>query len=115
MRKNDQNELLYMYQCMDTKVFEINVDSRTAKATWDTLVRCFGGDTSVKKVKLQFLCKQYDNLSMKNNGNIPNYISRVIAVNNEMKSCGEVLFEQVIIEKTRISLTPWFHYIVVAI
>ncbi|XP_050889517.1 uncharacterized protein LOC127094776 [Lathyrus oleraceus] len=37
------------------------------KAAWGTLVWCYGGDTLVKKVKLQSLCKQYKNLNMKNN------------------------------------------------
>lgn len=43
------------------------------------------------------------------------YISRVIVVTNEMKSCGEKLYEQVIIERVLRSLNPQFDYIVVAI
>ena len=46
---------------------------------------------------------------------MPDYISRVIVVTNEMKSCEETLSEQVIIEKVLRSLTPQFDYIVVAI
>lgn len=51
-RKNDQKALFYIHQYMDTKVFENIVDTVTTKATWDTLVRCYDGDTSVKKVEL---------------------------------------------------------------
>ena len=69
----------------------------------------------MKKVKLQSLCKQYENLSMKNNEKIPDYISRGILITNEMKSCGETLSEESIIEKVLRSLTPQFDYIVVAI
>src|ERR1043165_82227 len=86
-----------------------------SKEAWDTLVRCYGGDASVKKVKLQSLRKQYENLNMKNNEKVSEYISRVILITNEMKACGETLFEQVIIEKVLRSLTPQFDYIVVAI
>ena len=57
MRKNDQNALFYIHQCVDTNVFEKIVDSTTMKAAWDTLVQCYDGDASVKKVKLQSLCK----------------------------------------------------------
>ncbi|KAK2391241.1 hypothetical protein QL285_064719 [Trifolium repens] len=114
-KKKDQRALFYIHQCVDENVFEKIADSETAKAAWDTLVRCYGGDASVKKVKLQSLRKQYENLNMKNNEKVPEYISRVIVITNEMKACGETLSEQAIIEKVLRSLTPQFDYIVVAI
>ncbi|KAK2364715.1 hypothetical protein QL285_089556 [Trifolium repens] len=114
-RKRDQKALFFIHQCVDENVFEKIADSETAKAAWDTLVRCYGGDASVKKVKLQSLRKQYENLNMKNNEKVSEYISRMIVITNEMKACGETLSEQVIIEKVLRSLTPQFDYIVVAI
>lgn len=96
-------------------MFEKIVDLTTEKAVWDTLVRCYRGDTSVKNVKLQSLQKQYENLNIKNNEKILDYISRVIMVTNEMNSCGEMVSEQVIIKKALRSLTLGFDYIVVAI
>ncbi|KAK2364503.1 hypothetical protein QL285_089370 [Trifolium repens] len=114
-KKKDQRALFYIHQCVDENVFEKITDSETAKAAWDTLIRCYGGDASVKKVKLQSLRKQYENLNMKNNEKVPEYISRVIVITNEMKACGETLSEQIIIEKVLRSLTPQFDYIVVAI
>ncbi|KAK2405626.1 hypothetical protein QL285_054842 [Trifolium repens] len=114
-KKKNQRALFYIHQCVDENVFEKIADSETAKAAWDTLVRCYGGDASVKKVKLQSLRKQYENLNMKNNEKVPEYISRRILITNEMKACGETLSEQVIIEKVLRSLTPQFDYIVVAI
>ncbi|KAK2376919.1 hypothetical protein QL285_077661 [Trifolium repens] len=114
-KKKDQRTLFYIHQCVDENVFEKIADSETAKAAWDTLVRCYGGDASLKKVKLQSLRRQYENLNMKNNEKVPEYISRMIMITNEMKACGETLSEQVIIEKVLRSLTPQFDYIVVAI
>src|ERR1043165_7797384 len=87
----------------------------TSKEAWDTLVKCYSGDASMKKVKLQSLRKKYENLNMKSNGKVSEYISRVILITNEMKACGETLSEQVIIEKVLRSLTPQFDYIVVVI
>lgn len=52
---------------------------------------------------------------MKNNKKVPDHISRVILITNEMKSCGETLSKQVIIEKVLRSFTPQFDYIVIAI
>ena len=69
----------------------------------------------MKKVKLQSLRKQYENLNMKNSEKVSEYISRVIMITNEMKACGETLSEQVIIEKVLRLLTPQFDYIVVEI
>ncbi|WJX37062.1 hypothetical protein P8452_24874 [Trifolium repens] len=114
-KKKDQKALFYIHQCVDENVFEKIADSETAKAAWDTLVRCYGGNESVKKVKLQSLRRQYENLNMKNNEKVPEYISRMMLITNEMKACGETLSEQVIIEKVLRSLTPQFDYIVVAI
>lgn len=67
------------------------------------------------KVKLQSIRKQYENLSIKKNEKVPDYISRVVVVTNEMKSCGEMLSEQVLIKKVLRSLTSQFDYIVIAI
>ena len=52
---------------------------------------------------------------MKTNEKVPDYISRVILITNEIKSYGETLSEESIIEKLLRSLTPKFDYIVVAI
>lgn len=53
-------------------------------------------------------------MNMKNNEKASDYISRVIAVANEMKTCGEMLSEKIIVEKVLRSLTTDFYYIVVA-
>ncbi|XP_050878744.1 uncharacterized protein LOC127082551 [Lathyrus oleraceus] len=52
---------------------------------------------------------------MKNNEKVSDYIAKVIVITNEMKSYGETLFKQVIIEKVQRSLAPQLYYIVVAI
>ena len=57
-------------------------------------MRCYGGDAPVKKVKLQSLRKKYENLNMKNNEKVSEYISRVILITNEMKDCGETLLNR---------------------
>lgn len=59
--------------------------------------------------------KQCENQSMKKNEKVPDYIPRVIAVTNEIKTCGETLSKKTIIEKVLRSLTPQFDYIFVAL
>lgn len=51
-RKKENKALFYIHQCVDTSVFEKIVDSTMAKVMWDTLVRCYGDDASMKKAKL---------------------------------------------------------------
>lgn len=92
--KSDQTVLFNVHYCMDTNVYDKIVDSMTAKAAWDTLIRCYGSDTLIKKVKLHSLLKQYKNLSMKNNEKISGYISGVIAIINVMKSYEKMLYKQ---------------------
>lgn len=93
LRKKDQKAFFYIHQCMDVNMFEKIDGLTTAKAVWDILVWCYDGDASVKKVKLQSLCKKYENSNMKNNEKVPDYISRMILITNEMKSYGETLSE----------------------
>lgn len=114
-RKKDQKALFYIHQCFDLKVFEKISEATTAKEAWDILVRCYGGDATVKKVKLQSLRKQYEILEMKKDERVANYISRVVTVTNEMKINGETVTEQMIVEKVLRSLTPKFDIIMVAI
>lgn len=85
-------------------MFEKIIDA-TVKAVRGILVRCYDSDTLVKKVNLQFLHKQYENLSMKSNEKVPDYTSLVIIVTNETKSCAKTLSKQTIIEMVLRSLT----------
>lgn len=96
-------------------MFENIADATKAKAMRNKLVQCYSGDTLVKKAKLQSLRKKYENLSMKDNENVPLYISKVIVVTNEMKAYGETLSKQAIVDKILRSLTPQFDYTFVAI
>lgn len=74
-------------------MFKKIVDSKIKKGAWDTLICFYECDASVKKVKFQSLRKQYDNLNMKNNEKVSDYISKVILITKEMKSYGETLYE----------------------
>lgn len=79
------------------------------------MAHCYKSDASFKKVNLQYIHKQYKNLNMKNNDKIQDFISRVILITNEMKSCGNILSEQVLIEKVLRSFTTQLDYIIVEI
>lgn len=69
-KKRDQKALFFIHQCVNAVVFEKISDATTSKQAWDVLVKLYGGDEKVKKVRLQSLRRQYELLQMKNNESI---------------------------------------------
>ncbi|XP_057423633.1 uncharacterized protein LOC130717434 [Lotus japonicus] len=114
-KKNDQKALFYIHQCVNSKVFDKISESKTSKEAWDLLTKYYGGDSKVKKVRLQSLRRQYELLQMKSDESIADYLSRLGSFTSQMKSNGEDLTEQSIVEKVLRTLTPKFDMIVVAI
>ncbi|XP_010269649.1 PREDICTED: uncharacterized protein LOC104606252 [Nelumbo nucifera] len=75
----------------------------------------YKGADRVKKVRLQTLRHQYELLQMESSETIATYISRVLALTNQMKTYGEEYKEQAKVEKILWSLTSRFEHIVVAL
>lgn len=51
-----------IHHCVDSNVFEKIIEKETIRDVWVTLKKLYGGDEKLKKVKLQSLRKQYENL-----------------------------------------------------
>ncbi|XP_022953047.1 uncharacterized protein LOC111455567 [Cucurbita moschata] len=75
----------------------------------------FGGNERVKWSLLQTLRRDFEVLEMKNEENIDDYLGRVMAVSNKMRSNGEDMSDSKIVEKILRTLTDKFKYVVVAI
>ncbi|KAL8087732.1 hypothetical protein AgCh_037766 [Apium graveolens] len=73
------------------------------------------GVEKVKKVRLQVLRGEFENLKMKNSENIGEFVTRLKAVTNEMKRNGESLDDVRVMEKLLRSLTRKFDYVVTSI
>ncbi|PNX57137.1 hypothetical protein L195_g058543, partial [Trifolium pratense] len=114
-KKKDNKALFLIHQCVDSKVLEKIADAETSKAAWDILQKSYGGDTKVKKVKLQALKRQYELLEMKNDEKVADYFTRLVTLTNQMKNCGNTLEEQEKVEKVLRTLTSKFDHIVVTI
>lgn len=69
----------------------------------------------MKKVRLQTLQRQLENLQMDDNESATTFTSRVLAVTNQMKLCGEECKEQMKVEKILRSLTLKFEHLVVTL
>ncbi|XP_047173641.1 uncharacterized protein LOC124841419 [Vigna umbellata] len=68
-----------------------------------------------QEVKLQTLRRQYELLQMEDSDRVGEYFNKIITITNQMKGCGEVVNDTMIIEKIMRSLPRKFDYIVVAI
>ncbi|OIW03205.1 hypothetical protein TanjilG_21837 [Lupinus angustifolius] len=69
----------------------------------------------IKKVKLQQLRRQYELLQMEDGDSVAEYMTKILALSNQMRSCGKVLKEKSLVEKVLRTLTCKYDHIVVAI
>lgn len=114
-KKNDCKALFIINQCLNSENFAKIRSAKSAKEAWDILEKSYAGADKVKRVKLQSLRKQFENLHMKEEENVADYFNRMQQLVNSMKTCNEVLSEQQIVEKILRSLPQKFDYICVAI
>ncbi|WVZ02998.1 hypothetical protein V8G54_023804 [Vigna mungo] len=112
-RKKDDKALFLIHQCVDDAHFEKIQHAKTAREAWSILVRCHTGGEKIKK--LQTLRRQYELMQMLEGDKVREYFDKVVAITNQMKGCGEVITDLMVIEKIMRSLPQRFDYIVVAI
>ncbi|KAI5328020.1 hypothetical protein L3X38_027416 [Prunus dulcis] len=76
----------------------------SAKVAWDIMKQEFVGDKQVRSVKLQGLRRDFEYIRMSDNESLSGYIAKLFDLINQMKSYGEDLSNQRIVQKLLISL-----------
>ncbi|KAL8098673.1 hypothetical protein AgCh_031438 [Apium graveolens] len=114
-RKRDKKALFLIIQGVDESTFEKISEAKTSKKAWEILQKSFQGVEKVKKVRLQVLRGEFENLKMKSSKNIGEFVTRFKTVTNEMKRNGESLDDVRVMEKLLRSLTRKFDYVVTSI
>jgi Reverse transcriptase (RNA-dependent DNA polymerase)/gag-polypeptide of LTR copia-type/Integrase core domain/GAG-pre-integrase domain len=118
-QKEDQMKdakALFLIQQGVAEVLFLRISSATtSKKAWDILQEEFEGTDKMKAVKLQTLRRQFQNLQMKESEKIKEYFSRLVEIVNQMRTYGEDLSDQKVVEKILISLTEKYDYVVTAI
>ncbi|XP_019435024.1 PREDICTED: uncharacterized protein LOC109341542 [Lupinus angustifolius] len=114
-KKRDCKTLFLIHQCVDEANFEKISSAKTAKEAWENLEISYAGAEKVKKVKLQTLRREYELVQMKESDSISYYFTKIRSLTNLMKGCGEVMRDQLVVEKVLRTLTPRFDHIVVVI
>ncbi|KAK2375345.1 hypothetical protein QL285_076240 [Trifolium repens] len=115
LKKKDAKGLFIIHQCADSNIFEKIIEEETSKGAWDTLKKIYGGDEKLKGIKLQALRRNYEMMQMNEQETISEYLARMLALTNLMKSCGETMTDRSKIEKILRTLTEKFDHIVIAI
>lgn len=114
-KKKDANALFFIQRAVYDTIFSRISIATTTKEAWETLKKEFQGSTKVITVKLQSLRLNFKTLFMKSNEIVQEFLSRVIEIVSQMRSYGEKLNDQTVVEKVLRRLTPKFDYVVAAI
>jgi hypothetical protein len=87
-------------------------NEKTAKGAWDILSREFRGDKKVRAVKLQAVRADFEYLRMSENESLDGYLAKFFATVNNLKSLGEDVPENRIVQKLLMSLSRRYKSIV---
>ncbi|KZV49997.1 hypothetical protein F511_39831 [Dorcoceras hygrometricum] len=114
-KKKDAKALFFIQQGFHENVFSRISAGESAKEAWKILKTEFQGSAKVIMVKLQYLRREFETLSMQSNEYVQDFLSRTKAVVNHMKSYGENINDGTVVAKILRSLTPRFVHVVAAI
>ena len=84
---------------MDEGTFENISNATTSMEVWDILQNTQKGIDKVRKVRLQTLEREFENLNMKELESIFDYFSKVLTIMNLLKRNSESLNDTCVIEK----------------
>ncbi|XP_019435835.1 PREDICTED: uncharacterized protein LOC109342272 [Lupinus angustifolius] len=114
-KKKDCKALFLIYQGVDAANYEKINGVETAKQAWEISEKSYEGADKIKKVKLQNLRREYEVLQMEETDSIADYMTKILTLSNQMRSCGKAMKEKSIVEKVLRTLTCKYDHIVVAI
>ncbi|XP_019423063.1 PREDICTED: uncharacterized protein LOC109332535 [Lupinus angustifolius] len=113
--KKDCKAICLLHQCVDETHFKKIAAAKSSHEAWRILDNCNKGEEQLKDVRLQTMRRQNELMQMDSNERVAQFCNRIISHTNAMKSCGELISDQTIMEKILRTLTPSFDHIVVAI
>jgi hypothetical protein len=89
---------------LSNPIFVKVMHCKSTKEIWDKLKVIYEGDNKVKETKLQTYRTQFENLKMKEEENIDEYLQRVDEIVNSIRALGEELKDKPIVQKILRSL-----------
>jgi len=104
-KQKDASALYLIQQSLANTIFPRITEASTAKQAWDILQKQFPGDSKVCTIRLQILRRELENIKMKDYETVKDYHGRIKVVVNQMRSVGENIIDQRVVEKFPINLT----------
>ncbi|KAI5336533.1 hypothetical protein L3X38_015801 [Prunus dulcis] len=100
----DARALGLIQSAISDQLFPRIVNEETSKGAWDILKLEFRGDKQVRNVKLQGLRREFEYTRMKDSESLSIYLARLFDILNHMKSYGEELSRERVVQKLLFSL-----------
>ncbi|KAI5337556.1 hypothetical protein L3X38_016827 [Prunus dulcis] len=100
----DARALGLIQSAVSNQLFPRIVNEVTSKGAWDILKLEFRGDKQVRNVKLQGLRREFEYTRMKDSESLSVHLARLFDILNQMKSYGEELSRERVVQKLLFSL-----------
>ncbi|CAL2265939.1 unnamed protein product [Prunus armeniaca] len=100
----DAKALGLIQGAVSDEIFPRISHEETSKGAWDLLMQEFRGDKQVRSVKLQSLRREFEYTRMRDDESLSVYITKLFDVINQMRSYGEILPKERVVQKLLISL-----------
>nr|XP_028964703.1 uncharacterized protein LOC114827175 [Malus domestica] len=101
--KRDAKALGVIQNAISDENFPRISNDTSAKSAWDVLEKVYRGSTKVRAVKLQSLRRDFEYIRMKDDELLDDYLSRLSEIINKMKSYGEILSDERIVQKYQLT------------
>ncbi|XP_057452837.1 uncharacterized protein LOC130744689 [Lotus japonicus] len=111
VKKKDLRALFIIHQCVNPANFMKIATAKTSKEALDILNKSYDGVAKLKKVKLQTLRRQYEDLRMEKSESISKFFTRLQTLAYQMRTNGEVMTDQILVEKVLRSLSKFDHIV----
>ena len=96
--------MFFIHQAMLESILPRIETKTNAKEAWDTLETAYQGLDKVKTSKLQILRRDVESLSIKDLENVDTFYTRVVGLINQLKSHGEPIPYQRVVENLFVTL-----------
>ncbi|KAI5351900.1 hypothetical protein L3X38_004791 [Prunus dulcis] len=101
----DAKALGIIQNAVSDQIFPRIANADTAKMAWDLLYGEYHGGDQVRSVKLQNLRREFEYTRMRDDETLSEYLTRLNELINQMKTFGEVLPNERLVQKVLISLS----------
>lgn len=114
-KKKYAKALALIQQVVHDSMFSRIAAGSMAKEPWTVLREEFHGDSKVVVIRLQSLRREFENLAMREDESIANFMSNCMDIVSKMRSYGVTISDQTVVEKVLRSLLEKLDHVVASI